>query len=58
MQIFANNNISDCAIKSELLSNQQLADELHKSIIRNLSNVNYTNLLKMIYGVQTQLICS
>ena len=43
-------------IKTEIMSNQQsaanLADGLHKPIAKNLENVKYTHLLKIVYGVQ------
>ena len=39
------------AVKSKIISNHQLAEELHKPIIRSLKNKKYTHLLKKIFGV-------
>ena len=45
---------SGSAAKSEISANQRpldLAEEIHKPIIRNFKKVRYTHLLKIIYGV-------
>ena len=36
------------AIKSEIISKQKLAEELHKLIIKKCEHLKYTNLLKII----------
>ena len=38
--------------------NQQLADELHKSVIRNLRNEKYAHLLKTIFGALILQTCN
>ena len=42
---FFDKNPSGSGIKNENISNKELAKELHKQIIRKLTNENYTNLL-------------
>ena len=44
---------SDGAVTSEVMLNQELAEELHKPNIRK-----YTHLLKTIFGVPILLICN
>ena len=44
---------SDGDVKSEVMLNQELAEELHKPNIRK-----YTHLLKTIFGVPILLICN
>ena len=39
-------------IKNVIMSNQQLRNELHKTI-ENLKNVKYTHLLETLYEVTT-----
>ena len=47
---------SDGAIKT--VPNYQLANESHRQIIENLREEKFTHLLKTIFGVLIQLICS
>ena len=39
------------AVKSETKSNQELAEEIHKPIIRKIEKQKYTHLLKIIFGI-------
>ena len=45
-------------VKSEIKSKQQLAEDLHKPIIRKLKNEKYTHLLNTIFGVLIEQICN
>ena len=38
-------------VKSEIVQNKELAEELHKPVIRKFRNEKYTHLLKTIIGV-------
>ena len=46
------------ATKNKNMPNQQLAEELHKPIIRKYKNAKYTHLLKTIFGMLILQICS
>ena len=49
LQVFLDKKSSGGAIKAE--PNYQLANELHKQIIRNLRNAKFIHLLETIFGV-------
>ena len=49
---------SGSCMKNENISNKELAEELHKPIIRKLRKENFTHLLKTISGVLILLICN
>ena len=38
-------NTSGGAVKGEIMSNQELAEELHNKLLKNLKNEKYTHLL-------------
>ena len=46
-----NKKYAGSGIKNEITQNQQLAEELHKPIIRNLKKEKYIHCLKTIFGV-------
>ena len=45
-------------IKKENISNKELAEELHKPIIRNLTGEKYSHLLYTLFGLLMLLICN
>ena len=56
---FFNKEFSGDAIKSEIMSNQQLPKELHKFFLpKSLKNVKDTHLLKTIFGLLILQICN
>ena len=56
---FFDKKTSGSGIKNENISNKELADELHKPIIRKLKKKKrYTHLLQKIFGVMILQICN
>ena len=53
---FFNKNTSGSGIKN--IPNKELAEELHKLIIRKFNKRKYTHLLQTIFGLQIQQICN
>ena len=43
-------------VNSEIIPNQELAEELQKQLLENLNSERCTHLLKIIFGVLTKLI--
>ena len=56
--LLADKSASASGIKNEYMSNKELAEDLHKPIIRKLKKERYTHLLKIIFGVLNWLICN
>ena len=46
------------AVNSGIMSNQELAEKLHKQVILKLENEKYTHLLKTIFGVLVLPMCN
>ena len=46
------------AIKNEVMSNQQLAEDCTSQLLEKLKNEKYNHLLKTIFGVLILQICS
>ena len=55
---FFDKNISDGAIKGTIISNQKLAEKLHKAIIRKLGKSKVYILLKTVFGVLILWVCN
>ena len=56
---FFDTETSGGGIKNEIMSNKELAEELHKPIIRKLKKKQkYTHLLKIRFEVLILLICN
>ena len=55
---FFDKKSSGCGIKSEIMPNQQLAEELHKPIITKFKNEKYTHPLKTVFGLLIFEICN
>ena len=55
---FFNKKTKGSGIKNEIKQNQQLAEELHKPIIRNLKKEEFIHHLKTIFGVLIRFICN
>ena len=45
-------------VKSKIIKNKQLAEELHKPNIRNLKREEYSHLLNTIFGLLILQICN
>ena len=43
-------NLLPIGAKSTIMPNQQLAEELHKPVIRKIEKLKYTHLIKTIFG--------
>ena len=52
------NKFAGSGIKNESISNKELAEELHKPIIRKFKKEKYTPLLQTVFGVLIYQICS
>ena len=50
--IFFDKKTSDGTVKNENISNKELAEELHKPIIRKFNKKKYNNFLLTIFGAQ------
>ena len=46
------------AVNSGIMSNQELAEKLHKQVILKLESEKYTHLLKTIFGVLVLPMCN
>ena len=49
---------SSSGFKNENFSNKELAEELHKPVIRKIKKEKYTHFLHMIFQVLILLICN
>ena len=55
---FVNKTFSGCGVESEIMPNQELAEAIHKLVIRNLKNKKNIYLFKEIFGLLILLICN
>ena len=56
---FFNKKTASGAIKNEIMSNKELAEELHKhQLLGNFKKEKYTHLLYIIFEVLILLICN
>ena len=55
---FVNKMFSAGSVKSEIMSNKELADELHKLVIRKFKNEKYTYPLKILFGLLILPTCN
>ena len=56
--LLTNKSASGGAVKCKIISNQQLAEELHKPLLENLKYEKYAHLLKTIFEVLILPICN
>ena len=47
---FFDKETSGCAVKSEIVSNQEFAEELQKPLLENSKNENYSSFIDNIWG--------
>ena len=51
--VFFDKKVSGRTVKSEIISNKELAEELHKPIIRKFRKKKYTNLYRQYLGCRS-----